>query len=365
MFQLVLQGVPVKRGLLNGHKSYVASISFGDIARLLGGGHLYVPNQQDLPDFAQRKLNSVRIKAIAHYILENYHNGTIFFPPICINVQPSPVYQGGNIILPYHSMTLRLTDGQHRCFGIRQALKEIQTQDSNYFAVLSQLEVGVLIYSALSLEDERQAFRDQNLLVQRPSVSLSHYFDQRSPEVLIAKSLTQKVLYFRDNVEKVENGLSSYNSKLITLSTLVTATRYMFPNLKDKKDFDFKLEWAVKFWDTVASLLPDNPWQSKNKEEQCQQRQDSLLVSSVLFQALGMLAHDLYLEGVNQEELVKWLNSLQEIDWRRSNELWIERGVFQVGAIGEPIISNTKTTVRACYMVLREFVGVSPISGVL
>lgn len=363
MFQLVLQGVPVKRGLLNEQKSYVASISFGDVARLLDGGHLYVPNQQDLPDFAQRKLNSVRIKAIARYIVDNYHNGTIFFPPICINVQPSPVYQDGNIILPYHSMTLRLTDGQHRCFGIRGALKEIQAQDSNHFSVLSQLEVGVLIYSALSLEDERQAFRDQNLLVQRPSVSLSHYFDQRSPEVLIAKSLTQKVTYFRDNVEKVEHGLGSHNSKLITLSTLVTATRYMFPDLKDKEDFDFKLEWAVKFWNTVASLLPDNPWQSKNKEEQCQQRQDSLLVSSVLFQALGMLAHDLYLEGVVQENLDKWLNRLQEIDWTRDNKFWLERGITQIGAKGEPIISNTKTTVELCHQTLKEFIGIISVNN--
>ena len=103
-------------------------------------------------------------------------------------------------------------------------------QDSMEFAILTQLEVGVLLYSALSLAEERQAFRDQNLLVQRPSVSLSHYFDRRSPVVLIAKELLQQVPQFQDNVEQVENGLNQHNPKLMTLSTLVTATKYMFPN---------------------------------------------------------------------------------------------------------------------------------------
>jgi|GEM_PF-787478 len=365
MFELVIQGVPVKRGSLDLQVSYVASMTFGDVARLLDGGYLYVPNQPDLPDFAQRNLNPTRIKAIAHYILENYQNGTIFFPPICLNVQPSPTYLDGTIHLPYHSITMRLTDGQHRCFGIRQALKEVQREDSMQFSIISQLEVGVLLYSALSLEEERQAFRDQNLLVQRPSVSLSYYFDQRSPTVLMAKELMKRVSLFQDNVEQVENGLGPHNPKLMTLSTLVTATKHMFPNLQATENLELKINWAVEFWEVLAKFLLNEPWQIKSKEKRCEQRQESLIVSAVVFQALGMLAHDLYREGVTESELVKWLARLQEIDYSRSNELWLTRGVTQVGAKGEPIISNTKTTVELCHKVLREFIGLAPVEGVI
>lgn len=77
-----------------------------------------------------------------------------------------------------------------------------------------------------------------------------------------------------------------------------------------------------------------------------------------------MLARDLYLEGVPEEDFVKWLARLQEIDWRRENELWRERGVTQVGAQGEPIVSNTRTTVDACHRVLREFVGIATACSV-
>lgn len=63
--ELILKAVPVQRGLSNEHVSYVTSLSFGDVVRLLDDEHLYVPNEPDLPDFAQRKPNPVRVKAIA------------------------------------------------------------------------------------------------------------------------------------------------------------------------------------------------------------------------------------------------------------------------------------------------------------
>ncbi|MDJ0676734.1 MAG: DNA sulfur modification protein DndB [Calothrix sp. MO_167.B42] len=365
MFELLIKGVPVQRGPLGEHISYVASVTFGDITRLLNDGHLYIPNILELPDFAQRKLNMTRVKAIARYILDTYEDGTTFFPPICINVQPSPTYRDGNIYLPYHSVSLRLTDGQHRCYGIRQAFEDIQEQGSEYVNMVARLEIGVLIYAGLNLEDERQAFRDQNLLVQRPSVSLSHTFDRRSPTVLIAKELLKRVPHFRNNVEMVENGLGKHNPKLLTLATLVRATQYMFPNFKSKEDLEQLVDWAATFWKTAASNLPQDPWQIKSKQERAAQRQESLAVSAVLFQALGMLAHDLYQEGVPAENFFQWLTRLQEIDWQRNNQLWQERGVTQIGAQGEAIISNTKTTVSACHRLLREFIGIAPLSGLI
>ncbi len=361
--ELVLNAVPVRRSPQSEHQSYLASMMFGDIGRLLDRELLYVPNQPELPDFAQRKLNKARIKAIAEYIWENYQNGTVFFPPICVNAQPSPQYKDGSILLPYHSVTLRLTDGQHRCFGIRKALDEIQPQDDR--RLLAQLEIGVLIYAGLPLEEERQAFRDQNLLVQRPNVSLSHYFDQRLPTVLIAKELLKRVPQFYNNVEQVENSLNRHNPKLMTLSTLVTATKYMFPHLKSKDNLESYTDWAYSFWVAAANNFPDNAWELKSKEERSQERKESIAVSAVVFQAMGLLARELYQENVAAENLAQWLGKLGEIDWRRENQFWLDRGVTQIGAKEEPILSNTKTTVNACHKVLREFVGVATISGVV
>jgi DGQHR domain-containing protein len=363
MFELVIKGVPVQRGLESEHISYIASITFGDVARLLNDSHLYIPNIPDLPDFAQRKLNPTRVKAIARYILETYQDGTTFFPPICVNVQPSPSYRDGNIYLPYHSVSLRLTDGQHRCYGIRQALQDIAEHESEYGIILSKLEIGVLIYAGLTLEEERQAFRDQNLLVQRPSVSLSHLFDKRSPTVLIAKELQQRVSHFSDNVEMVENSLGKHNPKLLTLATLVAATQHMFPHLQKnaQENLEPLIDWAATFWIAAARTFPQELWKIKSKQERAIQRLESLAISAIMFQALGMLGHDLYKEGVPADHLVRWLNRLKEIDWRRDHEFWRERGVTQLGGQGEAIIQNTKTTVSNCHRVLQEVVGIAPM----
>jgi len=357
--ELILKAVPVHRGLLSEHQSYVASLLFGDIARLLDVDCLYVPNDPELPDFAQRKPNPVRVKAIAQYILETYEDGSTFFPAICVNAQPRPIYRDGSIVLPYSSVSLRLTDGQHRCFGIRQALKNIE-DDPIKAAALAQLELGALIYAGLPLEQERQAFRDQNLLVQRPSVSLAHTFDQRSPLVLIAKNLLEQVPQFHDNVEMVENGLGKHNPKLMTFSTLVTATQHMFPNLRSKKDLEARTDWAVAFWIAAAHALPDDPWKVVSKKERERQRQEDLTVTGVVIQALGMVGRDLYVEGVPSEDLLKRLSMLREIKWQREEPLWRERSVTQIGAKGTPILQNTRTTVDACHRVLREFLGVIP-----
>lgn len=362
--EIVIQAVPVQRGLMNEHISYVASLSFGDIARLLDDGHLYVPNEPELPDFAQRKPNPVRVKAIASYILDTYQDGSTFFPPICVNVQPVPLHKEGVISLPYHSVTLRLTDGQHRCFGIRQALKDIQSETSLNLTLLTRLEIGALMYAGLPLEMERQAFRDQNLLAQRPGTSLAYTFDQRSPVVLVAKLLLTLVPQFANNVEMVENSLGKHNPKLLTFSTLVTATQHMFPDLKAKDGLEQILDWAVTFWTVVADTLSNDPWRVQTKTERKQQREESIVGTAVMFQALGMMARNLYMEGVPTTNLSKWLAKLCEIDWQRDNLFWRERGVMQVGAQGSPIISNTRTTVNACHKALCELVGIASTSQV-
>lgn len=292
--------------------------------------------------------------------MDNYAQGNIFFPPVCINIQPLPVFAEGKLFLPYYSVGLRLTDGQHRCYGIREALNQIQQEDLIQFKILSELEIGVLFYGALSLDEERQAFRDQNLLVQRPNTSLSHYFDQRDSAVLIAKELIKKIPQFTNNVEQVENGLGKHNSKLLTLSTLVQATKRMFPYLKYQQDLDAEIKWAVAYWQGVINNLPDKSWDIQTKEKRNEQRSESLIVSAVVFQAFGMLAHDLCQENVCAEDIKKWLKKLGEINWSRDNSLWLEKGVTQIGANNVPIISNTKTTVKSCHRILRELMGIMP-----
>ena len=363
--KLLLQAVPIKRGLKPNQMSYAAMLTFGDIVRLIDDQRLYVPNNPDLADFAQRRLNPVRVKKISKYVLDTYQSGSTFFPPICVNIQPAPTYQNGAIILPYESTSLRLTDGQHRCFGIYQAIKNLQEEVSPHLAHVSQLEMAMLVYSALPLELERQAFRDQNLLSQRPGKSLSHFFDRRSLEVEIAKEICKQVPQFRGNIEMIENGLGKHNPKLMTLSTLVTSTQHMFPHLQSVDTLEALTDWAITFWAAAASSLPGDPWRVISKEERKQQRQESIISAAIVFQALGLIGRDLFADGVLAESLVQWLIGLSDINWNKQEDMWLQRGIIQLNANGSRLIQNTRTTVNSCYLVLRELLGITPEEGVV
>jgi len=65
----------------------------------------------------------------------------------------------------------------------------------------------------------------------------------------------------------------------------------------------------------------------------------------------------------NHQNLLHFRFESAKVDWRRENKFWIERGVTQMGAQGNPIISNTRTTIDACHRVLREFTGVAELTG--
>ena len=160
----------------------------------------------------------------------------------------------------------RLNEG----LSVNRAIKLLREDGAPELAEVSRLELGALVYAALPLEMERQAFRDQNLLAQRPGKSLAHLFDMRSPEVTIGKELCKRVPQFRANIETVENGLGKHNPKLMTLSTLVTATQHMYPRLTAKEPLEDKIDWAMTFWAAAASALPDNPWQILSKVERKQ-----------------------------------------------------------------------------------------------
>jgi DGQHR domain-containing protein len=366
MLELIIRAVSVTRGPGSTQRSYVTSLPYADVARLLDDERLYVPNDPDLPDFAQRKPNPVRIKAIAEYILETFESGTTFFPPICVNAQPAPEFDphSSTVRIPYRSLILRLTDGQHRCYAIRQALEEIKLHRPQAYKAFSELEIGALVYSSLNLEQERQAFRDQNLLAQRPGTSLAYMFDQRSPVVLIAKSLLKEVPCFKDNVETHENGLGKHNPKLLTLSTLVAATQHMFPRLKKNEDLVPLTAWAISFWKSAARHLAES-WQPTAPDARNAQRSESLAVSAVVFQALGLIANDLRVEGAPLDNLPQWLSGIKQVDWRRTNPLWQQYGILQPGSNGELIISNTRTTVQSAHRLLQEFVGLVPASSLV
>jgi len=171
--------------------------------------------------------------------------------------------------------------------------------------------------------------------------------------------LIEQIPQFQENVENVENGLGANNPKLLTLSTLVTAIQFTFPTLKPQEDLTDKTKWLIAFWTAIANTLPNDPWRQTAIAERNSQRQKEITVSAVFFQALGLIAHDLYQDKILCHQLNHYLEQLKNLDFHKENRFWLEKGVTQIGTKGKPIISNTRTTVKLCYQVIREHLGIA------
>ena len=371
---ITLQAVPLP--FSQGLKGYLTGLAYQEINWLLRDGRLYVPNQKDLPDYAQRSANTANINALALYLLNSLNDGQpIFFPSVALNLQCSFEYSPDRSVLqlPFDA-ALRCIDGQTRLYGIQTVYKWLQPQQfgnstglsdaakTSLLQSLRQMELGAVLYDNLTLEQERQLFRDINLLAKRPSTTLMHSFDTRSLTTQLAKALAETVPAFQGQVEY--NSSTVTPTSLVTLATLVTATQAMFPRLEKDgvKDLSGYQAWATAFWNAVANALTGQPW-SVDSDARGTLQQESLVCAAILFQALGRLCHNLLAdEQVPAEDLPLWLKPLGTIDWRRSNPEWVQLGIAQNGAKGV-IISNTKTTVSALHRYLQTMTGVTTETG--
>ncbi len=370
---ITLQAIPIPYS--QGLKGYLATLSYPEISWLLRDGRLYVPNQKDLPDYAQRQANTANINALAHYILDSLQSGRpLFFPTIALNLQCACEYSPDHTVLrlPFDA-SLRCIEGQTRLYGIQMVSKWLQpqkfgnptgltdTENTGLLQALGTLELGATLYDRLRLAQERQLFRDINLLAKRPATALMHSFDGRSLTTQLAKALAEQVPAFQGLVEYHSSTVTE--SKLLTLSTLGTATQAMFPGLEQGQGaLDDYQAYATAFWTAAAGALPGQPW-SGDRGVRAALQQESLVCAAILFQALGRLAHNLWQhEQVPAEDLALWLTPLGAIDWRRANPEWVRLGIAQNGANGV-IVSNTKTTVSALHRYLQTMTGVTTETG--
>jgi DGQHR domain-containing protein len=348
---LCKQAMPVHWSPTSKLNKYLTTLNFADICALIERGVMYSANAVDQPDLAQRRLVPGKLKQLVEYIVSYHSLSRVYFSDICLNVQPGIEFDDGRIYLPYAECSIRILDGQHRCYAIVAAMHDPRI-GSDVRQELGQIEVAVEAYSGLSLEEERQAFRDMNLYATPPGRSLCHGFDSSSPTVLIAKGVVDAVPQFSGYIEAVENNLSKRNRCLMTLSTLVKATEYMFGKEISEPLQDY-VDWAAHFWSACARHI--GQWEPQEFQARARIREESLSSQAVIFQALGMVARELVAQGLHQRMLEERLASLSEVDWRRSCPAWHYHGIVQPGRNG-PQISNTHNTIQAAFRFLKQVV---------
>lgn len=268
-------------------------------------------------DREQRVLNEKRVPELRDYINENDED--YIFSSITASYKSAPIFDpapNGNgmdgaigILKLKLGDELIINDGQHRCAGISEALKDNPS--------IGEHNISVLLFPWESKERVQQMFSDLNRFVQKTSKSLDILYDKRDKISAATLASLDQVPVFRDLTDKDSVSLKSKSTKLFTLAALYDANRELLKG-REEEDVIANAEQLTNYWSAVAENMPDWISVQTRYKEAGELRAEKIASHSTVLRALGGLG----LELMRDENWRNRLTSLQNIDWSKKNADW-------------------------------------------
>lgn len=314
---------PAIRGIQAGREYYSAMVQLKLVPAIFRYNESEVPAQVR----AQRTLNHARIPEITNYIINNPRD--YVFSSISASISDAPVKfcsadpknpksKVGKIVFPMDAKVL-INDGQHRRAAIEEALKERPELGNETISVVFFIDAG--------LKRSQQMFSDLNRHAVRPAKSISILYDYRDTFARAVLIMVNTLPIFKDLTDLEKTSISNRSNKLFTLSTVYQGNASLLgKNSKIKKITPEEEKLSYEYWNEVAKNIPE--WQLAIRREVStfSLRNDYIHAHGIALHALGIVGRALiekYPENWKEK-----LETLQEIDWSRSNEkLWEGRAM--------------------------------------
>lgn len=311
---------PVVKGKQAEKEYYIAMVPLNMLVRLFPSDDEYV-----LPEYrAQRKLNSSRIPVISKYILGN--RDSYVFSALAASIDGKFCFkaseQGAGTGILEVSMDARflINDGQHRKAAIIEALEEDES--------LAEETISVVLYEDTGLSRSQQIFTDLNKHAVKTSNSISELYDSRDDLAVLTRNVISEIPFFNEYTDKEKDNLGKYSSNLFTLNTFYSANKRILSGAETQDNAE---EFLMDFWNGVANNIVQ--WNELIKKEisKVDLRENYLITQGVVIQALGRIGAFFYMHP--EIEMAKYLNKLQDIDWRRNAKQWKLRNIRSNGRI--------------------------------
>lgn len=178
-------------------------------------------------------------------------------------------------------------------------------------------------------------FTDLNKHAVRTSNSIAELYDSRDELAVVTRKVITKVPFLNEYTDKEKDILGKYSYKLFTLNTFYTANKRIIHGTKvSQSDASF----LQRFWSLVSKNTI--PWTELASKEikKIDLREDYIVTQAVTIQALGRVGSHFYSDRTLSMEKV--LKRLQQINWRRDNQIWRGRTIRANGRI---LTSETAT----------------------
>lgn len=268
-------------------------------------------------DREQRLLNEKRVPALRDYILENEDD--YIFSSITASYKSNPTFEpvpnGGGLDGSIGLLKLRLgdeliiNDGQHRCAGITEALRENPN--------LGDQNISVLLFPWETKERVQQMFSDLNRFVQKTSKSLDILYDKRDKFSTATMIAIDKIPVFRELTDKDSVSLKAKSPKLFTLAAFYDANRELLKG-RENEDITANADFLIEYWTEVAAHMPDWNTVLTRHKEAGELRAQKIASHSTVLRAMGGLGLDLMADPSWKERLA----GLEKIDWSKKNADW-------------------------------------------
>jgi DNA sulfur modification protein DndB len=288
----------------------------------------------------QRNIVKRKVSKIKNYVLSGIENPNLmrFFPAITVTARGHIFYDESTTRLAIDTLTSKLSvnDGQHRFYGISEAISEIENRiqkakdydtKTKYKAYLNQLEnmvIPMTIFNNLTEEEEKQLFYDINNLSQRPSRSANIRLVQNDNIAKMAREIAEENKYFKYyGVEYNKMSIHSNNPNTILLTTIYAMiknlywTEYMNDfNFITKDNYDkYKKETNDIITEIFFALPPD--LQVKDKY---------ILGKNYALKGITKFIHEVRMN--KQLDYPKAFETLSKIDWTMNLDVWRKYGAF-------------------------------------
>lgn len=318
------------KGKQFGHEIFATVIKFKDLMDFL----------QVFPE-VQRDIVPRRVAKIRNYILSGIEDSTNmrFFPAITVTARGSIFYDESakQVAIDTNESKLSINDGQHRFYGISEAIRELQgrlnrnkdevsrSQIRYYIEELKNMVLPMTIFNNLTEQEEKQLFHDTNNLSARPSRSANIRLVQTDRIAKIAREIATENKYMKHyGVEFNKMSIHKNNPNTILLTTIYNMIKLMFWK-NYMADYDFinaktytyyKEKVDATFTELFFVLPPDLDTKEKY-----------ILEKNYALRGIAKFIHYCRYEqqGITDEVMFK---AIKNVDWTMNIDTWSLYGAF-------------------------------------
>lgn len=327
---------------------YQATVPFRVLASMLK-----LDDHMDVNQRSQRLVDKTRAKKVASYLSRNA-DGFYVIPPLVGFIEgdfefievPLDGFMGVGKIEVSITSKFILFDGQHRAFGIREAMAiapELSTQS-----------VPIMFFHNMPLELRKQAFHDINFTQKTPAAALCIAYNGRSEfDSSVVDIFSQSSI--RSIIEYEKNTVSGTSDKVYSLKTLKDFAALFTSNELNEQSKSDLINYTDHLFDIIN--IPSQIHLIELREGMKGQgakyyRDNFILPHAVTLKALALLGKDLLANQPND-----WKSKLEFLAdkslFYRTSDHWLGRCVNNQ----DKLMSNQQA-VRLTYYKLKELCGI-------